>query len=172
MRLCLEISTCVQSTKSPPNKSDTMLKILLSQTKSWIQKNLADWRVGIAFFSIASLIVLITNIGIAVFSIRQYGGATTTAFKPVFMGNCDKSRTLNTWIHFTINILSSILLTGSNFCMQVLTAPTREQVNDAHAKREWLDIGLPSVRNIKAMGNRQKFLWSLLLLTSAPLHLM
>lgn len=149
-----------------------MLKLLHSQTKSWRQNNFAGWRVGVAFFSIASLIVLIFNISIAVFSIKHYGGAITTDFKPVFMGNCDESKKLNTWIHFTINILSSILLTGSNFCMQVLTAPTRQQVNDAHARRKWLDIGLPSVRNIKAMGNRQKLLWSLLLLSSAPLHLM
>lgn len=143
----------------------------LNRTKTWKQRHLSGWRVGVTLFSVAALLVLVANIGIAIYSVRQYGGTITADFKPVFTGNCDKTKNLNTWIHFTINVLSTILLSGSNFSMQVLTAPTRKQIDNAHAKRRWLDIGIPSIRNLRSMGHGRRTLWALILLTSAPLHL-
>jgi hypothetical protein len=139
--------------------------------KAWRQKHLSGWRIGVTIFSIAVLLVLLVNIGITIYYITQYAGTVTTDFKPVFTGNCDKTKKLNTWIHFAVNVMSSILLSGSNFSMQVLTAPTRKQIDDAHTKREWLDIGIPSIRNLRSMGPRRVILWALILLTSIPLHL-
>jgi hypothetical protein len=143
----------------------------LNRTKTWKERHLLGWRFGVVIFSVAALLVLVANIGIAIYSIRQYGGPVTADFKPVFIGSCDKTKKLNTWTHFMINILSSILLSGSNFSMQVLTAPTRKQIDNAHAKRRWLDIGIPSIRNLRFMGHGQRALWAFILLTSAPLHL-
>jgi hypothetical protein len=89
----------------------------------------------------------------------------------VFAGNCQQAETINTWIHLVINALSTTLLSSSNYCMQILSAPTRKEIDSAHAKQRWLDFGVPSIRNLKAVSNRKVVAWWLLGLSSVPLHL-
>ena len=99
-------------------------------------------------------------------------------FKPhqgiaqVFAGNCQQAEKINTWIHLAINGTSTMLLSGSNYCMQILSAPTRKEIDEAHAKGKWLDIGVPSVRNLKNVARKKVVMWWLLGLSSIPLHLM
>lgn len=66
-----------------------------------------------------------------------------------------------------------MLLGASNYTMQVLCAPTRAEVDQAHAKGDWLDIGVPSFRNIMGrISKKRVVLWWLLALSSIPVHLM
>ncbi|KAJ6156548.1 hypothetical protein N7497_005433 [Penicillium chrysogenum] len=55
--------------------------------------------------------------------------------------------------------------------MQTLVAPTRDEINIAHAKRCWLDVGGSSFRNLFAISYARLGLWIVLLLTATPLHL-
>ena len=55
--------------------------------------------------------------------------------------------------------------------MQCLSAPTRKEVDEAHAKGKWLDIGVPSVRNLTNIAKPRVGMWLGLALTSLPLHL-
>ena len=56
--------------------------------------------------------------------------------------------------------------------MQILSAPTKKEIDGAHVKNRWLDIGVPSLRNLKAVATRKVIIWWLLGLSSIPLHLM
>ena len=56
--------------------------------------------------------------------------------------------------------------------MQCLASPTREEVDKAHGKRIWLDIGVPSVRNLRQISSRRIILWWFLALSGVPLHLL
>jgi hypothetical protein len=87
-------------------------------------------------------------------------------------GDCQRVEFWNNGLHVVINILSTILLSGSNYCMQCLSAPTREEVDKAHANKRWLDIGIPSIRNVRHLGKQRIALWVVLALTSLPLHLL
>ncbi|KAH8723447.1 hypothetical protein GQ44DRAFT_774048 [Phaeosphaeriaceae sp. PMI808] len=73
--------------------------------------------------------------------------------------------------HLVINILSTTLLSGSNYCMQCLAAPNRREVDKAHARGKWLDIGIPGIRNVPHLGRQRMFVWFPLALTSLTLHL-
>lgn len=66
----------------------------------------------------------------------------------LYQGDCSKVHRVNTAIHLYINFSSTLLLAASNFSMQCLSAPTRRDIDRAHAKKIWLDIGIPSFRNI------------------------
>lgn len=55
--------------------------------------------------------------------------------------------------------------------MQCLSAPTRKEIDRAHARGVWLDIGIPSVRNLRYISKRRVLIWALLGLSSLPLHL-
>ncbi|KAG8527921.1 uncharacterized protein KY384_006837 [Bacidia gigantensis] len=54
--------------------------------------------------------------------------------------------------------------------MQLLAAPTREEVDKAHAKATWLDIGVPSFRNLRQISRSNCTMWSVLALSSLPIH--
>ncbi len=90
----------------------------------------------------------------------------------LYDGNCDTTKKVNIGIHVLINILSTILLGASNYCMQCMSAPTRAEVDRAHAKFRWVDIGIPSIRNLIRVRGLRVFLWLLLGLSSLPLHLL
>jgi len=55
--------------------------------------------------------------------------------------------------------------------MQLLSAPTRKNVDRAHSQGIWLDIGIPSLRNLRFSSWLKRSLWFLLALSSIPLHL-
>lgn len=77
-----------------------------------------------------------------------------------------------TVLHLAICILSSLLLGASNYCMQILSAPTRKEVDAAHAKRKWLSIGVASIKNLLYVDRRKTFVYILLGVSSIPLHLL
>ncbi|KAF2139582.1 uncharacterized protein K452DRAFT_336248 [Aplosporella prunicola CBS 121167] len=87
-------------------------------------------------------------------------------------GDCNSVRNANMWIHVYINVASTLLLGASSFAMQCFSAPTREQINKAHKKRIWLDIGVPSLRNVRFMRRKYVIMWYTLAATSLVLHLL
>lgn len=90
----------------------------------------------------------------------------------LFNGSCSKASNLDTGLHVIINILSIILLTASNFTMQYVSSPTRTELDAAHSKGDWMDIGVPSMRNLTRIDRRRATAWMFLALTSVPLAIL
>lgn len=88
----------------------------------------------------------------------------------LYQGDCDISKRLVTGIHFVINILSTLLLSSSNLCLQLLLSPTRAEVDQAHSEKRWLDIGVPSWRNFMNLPVWSKLVWAILATSSIPIH--
>lgn len=93
-------------------------------------------------------------------------------FATLMKGSGTRVSALSTLCHIVINVLSTLFLSASNYTMQVLSSPSRKNIDDAHQQGEWLDIGILSVRNIKAISNKRKVLWWIVGLSSVPLHLL
>ena len=55
--------------------------------------------------------------------------------------------------------------------MQRLSAPTRDEVDTAHRRRKWVDIGVPSFRNLLLINRWRTLGWLVLGASSLPLHL-
>ncbi|KAL0261300.1 hypothetical protein SLS55_004997 [Diplodia seriata] len=102
--------------------------------------------------------------------LRDRGGVTS--FAPLLIGDCKEVKRLGVWIHLAINVLSSLVLGGSNYCLQCLSAPTREEVDKAHAEGTWLHIGVPNIRNLLRSRKRKACIWAVLGLSSIPFHLL
>lgn len=92
-------------------------------------------------------------------------------FPVVYRGTCRQAERLNTIYHLFINILSTAMLAASNYCMQLLCAPTRSNIDKAHASGVWLDIGITSLRNLRFVTWKRRALWIALCVSSLPLHL-
>ncbi|KAI9738738.1 MAG: hypothetical protein M1834_008243 [Cirrosporium novae-zelandiae] len=115
-------------------------------------------------------LVLIVNFVLTIWTVAKF--SVDGGLCEIFDGNCDEAKETSMWLHLGINVLSSVLLGASNYCMQVNSAPTRVEVDQAHAKSQWVDIGVPSVRNLWTIGKRRVILWWALGLSSVPLHLL
>ena len=85
-------------------------------------------------------------------------------------GSCSKMSNINTGVHVVINVLSTLLLGASNLCMQLLVAPTRSEIDKAHARFKWLNIGVPSIKNLRYIDRHRVRICLLLAISSLPLH--
>ncbi|KAF1966152.1 hypothetical protein BU23DRAFT_417826, partial [Bimuria novae-zelandiae CBS 107.79] len=65
------------------------------------------------------------------------------------------------------------VLIGSciNYTMQVLSSPTRKEIDRAHRNGKWFDIGVLGVHNLRRIPLKRLMLCSILILSSSPLHL-
>lgn len=90
----------------------------------------------------------------------------------IFEGSCNRTKHLSLVAHILIDTLGAVLLSASNYTMQCLSAPTRAEVDKAHAKKQWLDIGIPSIKNLRKISRVRLTLWCLLAMSSVPLHFM
>jgi hypothetical protein len=114
-------------------------------------------------------LVLLTNCVAAIAIHSKYG--THDGVSTAFVGDCDIANRWSLGLHVAINILSSLLLSASNYTMQVLNAPTRSECDKAHARGDWVDIGVTSLRNIARVTWPRRVLWLLLGFSSVPIHL-
>ena len=84
---------------------------------------------------------------------------------------CDRTKWITLWVDLLVNILSTLLLGAGSNCAQLLSSPERVDVDKAHLSGVWLDIGVPSVRNLKHIQRKRSVLWLVLFAASIPLHL-
>ncbi|KAF8418409.1 hypothetical protein EV426DRAFT_720607 [Tirmania nivea] len=127
------------------------------------------WRLGVLASSIAAFIVFMINLCTTIWAIRKY--PLKNGLGTIFEGSCETTKTLSLWIHLVINGLSTVLLSASNYTIQCLISPTRKDLDAAHSEGKWLDIGVPSLRNVGRLHWVLKVLWATLWISSLPLHL-
>jgi hypothetical protein len=129
------------------------------------------WRMGIVFGSTMSAIVLCCNI-IAVVVATSLSTRKSGNFVEIKHGTDIAISRWSTGFHIVINVFSTILLAASNYTMQVLCSPTRSDLDAAHQKGIWLDVGLLSLRNLRHLPRGRIVLGLLLGFSSIPLHLL
>ncbi|CAI6336339.1 unnamed protein product [Periconia digitata] len=135
-----------------------------------LKQRFSGWRGGILAASVLTAFVLLLNIILSIVAATRW--IKTDGIATAFTGDCDLAGRWSTALHLIINLLSSGLLGASNYCMQRLVAPTREEIDKTHAQKRWLDVGIPSLRNLASINGRRVLIWTLLALSSIPLHLL
>lgn len=113
---------------------------------------------------------MVVNLTLSIWASMHYG--VQDGLSTIQEGSCGETKNLAIWIHLIINVLSTLLLGASNYTMQCLSSPTREEINRAHRQNVWLDIGTPSIRNLLRISRIRISLWWLVAISSVPLHLM
>lgn len=105
-------------------------------------------RVGVMTGLCLATIVLIANIGLLIHgAIAWFKGGVAS----LVHGDSSRVSTYNMVYHCLINFLSTLLFSTSNYTMQVLNAPTREEADYAHAYTSWVEVGTVSLRNLRFM---------------------
>lgn len=132
------------------------------------RKRFTGWKVGAVTGASLSAVALGINVAALVYLQNQ----DRASLVEVFRGDCERVEKMQMWGHLAINAMSAVLLAASNYSMQVLSAPTRSEIDRAHGKGKWLDIGVQSPRNLGQIAPWRAALWWVLCLSSAPLHLL
>jgi hypothetical protein len=104
------------------------------------QARFSGWRGGIVLAIAGSSLVLLFNLICAI--VAAAAGKPQDRIATIYTGNCDVASRWSTGLHLLINILSSALLGASSYCMQRLVASLREEIDEAHEKGKWLDVGV------------------------------
>ncbi|RAH72637.1 uncharacterized protein BO66DRAFT_427106 [Aspergillus aculeatinus CBS 121060] len=165
------LSNNTQQQKQPRWK--TWLPHGLSQDPNEGQEG-REWLKGAVICSLITATILAVNsimlIVALIFAYRQSSNHGQFQMVELFTGNCSLANRSATGIHVVINVLGTILLGASSYVMQCLGAPSRSDIDRAHARSRWLNIGTFSFRNFAIMSPKRKVLWGLLLLSSTPIH--
>ncbi|KAM5344029.1 hypothetical protein ACJ41O_012566 [Fusarium nematophilum] len=119
------------------------------------------WRAGLCRATAAAAVITVTNIvlfSVAVPRLKRFDPRIAREMNSnpktaLYDGNCETAKQLSIWLHLLINILATILLAAGNYVQQVLTAPTRHEIDLAHDQRQWLDIGVSSILPIHLLYN-------------------
>ncbi|KAL2787800.1 hypothetical protein BJX66DRAFT_340882 [Aspergillus keveii] len=134
------------------------------------------WIRGVHICAALSSAVLLVNLVLLIIAIvlsrRVNDNSGVSSGDVIYDGSCTISKRWDTALHLLINVLSTTIIAASNYTMQTLVAPSREEVNRSHEKGKWLDIGTPSTRNLFVVGPYRVWLWVVLLVTATPFHLL
>lgn len=149
-----------------------LLEHLDARVNVWfVQSRFYGWRMGVFLGSCMSTFVLCVNIGLAI-----YGSTTENGYKEgiadLKIGPAQNISRWSTTFHLFINAFSTMLLAASNYTMQVLSSPTRDDIDKIHQRGEWFDIGILSFRNLMRIPGQRSALSLVLALSSIPLHLL
>lgn len=134
------------------------------------KKQIHGWRAGCFLGCLMTFAVLCINTGLLLTGACSEDGYQD-GFAVLNTGSASHLSALSTFYHVLINVLSTILLSSSNYVCQILCSPTRQDIDEAHQAGSWLDVGVQSSRNISHFPKRRKVMFLLLCLSSVPLHL-
>ncbi|KAI5794889.1 hypothetical protein FPQ18DRAFT_304254 [Pyronema domesticum] len=110
---------------------------------------LTGWRMGMLYCPTSVILVFLTNVTVTIYSLIKY---------PPSQG---------------IDGIGTVIEGSCSYLDKILVSPSREDIDRAHSKGDWLDIGVPSICNMRrGMPWDRLILWWLLALTSIPLHLL
>ena len=136
------------------------------------RRQLRGWQVGVTCCAVAASAVLALNIVLTAWAAHNFRDSLQDGVGTAFVGSCDAVTNWSTWLRLAINVLSAVLLSSSNYTMQCLNAPTHQEIDHAHENRRWLDLGIPSFRNLFRIRKQRALLWCLLAVSSIPIHLL
>ncbi|KAK4248787.1 hypothetical protein C7999DRAFT_13309 [Corynascus novoguineensis] len=133
--------------------------------RGWKGFRRRGWRAGITMNLLAMFVVLVTGfvcliVAISGVSLEEEGRSV------VFAGACGTARAMDWGLHAIINVFVVVMVAGANYTFQILSSPTRDEVGAAHWRRDWLNIGVPSLRNLKRI-ERSRALLAVVVLATA-----
>ena len=150
-------------------------------------RGFTGWRAGVLLWASVAAAVCSLNIALTVWASTKNHVDDGVSY--LYTGSCTKTARMSFWLHIGINVLSTLLLSARNCkvysptlsrtlalrpvdTMQAISSPTRNEVDNAHRDSRWLDIGVPGIRNLRFIKRGRVFWWSLLAISSIPLHLL
>ncbi len=134
------------------------------------RKLVDGWRGGILLNVLLGFIILVAGFVCLIYAAGKV--SLSASGSVIFSGSCATAESIGMGLHALINVFVVVLLAGGNYVFQVLCSPTRREVDVAHAKKKWLDIGIPSLRNLARTSRSRAVLAVVVLLVAVTTQVM
>lgn len=132
--------------------------------------SIESWR-RTAWFNVLFILILEISLIISLAISASRHGSSLFKSTIIYEGACDSATKLNLTLHLVINLIASAVAASSNYFMQVLSSPSRMEIDKAHSSFQALAIGRSSLHNLLFVSGLKSFSWFVLLASSAPIHL-
>ncbi|KAK3378109.1 hypothetical protein B0H63DRAFT_236952 [Podospora didyma] len=122
------------------------------------------WRAGLALNVLLWFLILVAGFVcfiLAISRVSLFAGRSV-----IFAGSCAMASSINWGLHAALSAFGVVLVAGANYVFQVLSSPTRNELDVAHEKRKWLDLGIPSLRNLRHVEGTRTMLAIIILLSA------
>jgi hypothetical protein len=148
-----------------------MEKMLRDQGEPSTAKRLTSgWRGGVTLnVLLAFLVFVITIVCVGLAGARgniSAGGST------ILKGSDRQVQGASWGVHAVVNVFAIVLIAGTNYILQILSSPTRPEVDSAHERFKWLDIGIPSLRNLRLISPARAVLSATLIMLAFTSQIM
>lgn len=84
-----------------------------------------------------------SNNSVTVYAAAKYG--VINDLEDIYQRDCSLVGRYHVLMHLGINVISTLLLSSSNYCAQISMASIRSEVDMAHNRGDWLGIGVSSL---------------------------
>jgi hypothetical protein len=140
---------------------------VFKQPGLWWKHNYLSWRFYVTIYAglalICSFVVLLALIAAAATHGVDKQGRIT-----LFEGSCSSAKLKGFFGHGFISGMGTYMLSASCYVLYCLTPPSRKELDRAHSRGRWLDIGAMSWRNLRAT-SRLRVTYFILLALSSPI---
>ena len=154
------------------SRVNTDPRLWLSRDSRW-KPVFEGWRFGVFVSIIAVTACLVAELIMLACAVAfNKPGGNKHGIGVLYTGGCKNVERSATLLAIPINIISTILVATSNYVMQCLSAPTRKDIDRAHAAGSYLNIGISSVHNLIHNVSWKSALWLVLVITTIPIHLL
>ncbi|KAF7863095.1 hypothetical protein EAF04_007178 [Stromatinia cepivora] len=150
--------------QNPLRKKSNMLE---EKTKDSDGAGAQHWKSRSSISAALMGSVLAVYIVFVIWASQRPGNGTD--IRTIYEGSCFTVNATNLGLHILINVMGIVVAMASACALYSLSSPTRNEIDEAHAKGNSLDIGVLSLRNLKSL--KKKILFGLLLTSSLPIHL-
>lgn len=133
-------------------------------------RKLAGWRKGTWVCCGGVVLCIITELVLLIWLTKTSIGAGI-----LYEGSCDKVKNLSIWLLLPLNIAATVLIGTSNYVMQVMTAPSRSEIDQAHRNAQSVIIGgMTFLQNFGTSrdARARRIVWWTLVCSSLPIHLL
>jgi hypothetical protein len=121
---------------------------------------------------LAACTAAVFAVNIAVLAYAKSRGSSGDGDLTLFRGGCSQTKTLNVALHAALNVLAIVVSASVSAFLASLSSPTRDEIDRAHAKGTWFEIGVPSVHNLTRIGTLRAWLCALLFLSTLPIQIL
>lgn len=126
-------------------------KMLVHERPMRTRSLMTGWRAGVAINMFMAFLILAASV--TCLALASAKGHMTTWESTLMQGNSTTVEGISRGIMAGVNIFAIVLIAGANYVVQILNSPTRAEVDNAHQNFEWLDIGIPSLRNLSLISS-------------------
>lgn len=128
------------------------------------------WRMGtlVCLSAVSLCLIVETILLLAALSVSMGGFGSGLLYK----GSCSRVKNLTIWLLFPLNIVATVLISTSNYVMQVMAAPDRKEVDYAHSLATSITIAGMRFRNLQFGGRPRRLIWWILGISSLPIHVL